>query len=84
MFNSFYLFYSFNQSFLGVKKRLGHVQIGLLKSFDQHPHPIHMGVPPGTSAVKAQNLTVKSFKVLQILLLQLIFTGIPSPEKKIS
>ena len=35
-----------------IKKRLGHAQIGLLKSSDQHPRPIHMGVPPGPSAVQ--------------------------------
>ena len=32
----------YNQSLLGVKKRLGHAQIGLLKRSDQHPRRIHM------------------------------------------
>ena len=52
----------YNQSLLGVKKRLGHAQIGLLKRSDQHPRCIHMVVPPGRQPSKAQSLTVNRRK----------------------
>ena len=39
--------FSLNWSLLGVKKRLGHAQIGLLLGSDEHPRSFHMGVPPG-------------------------------------
>ena len=45
-----------------IKKRLGHAQIGLLKSSDQHPRPIHMGAPRDRQPSKAQNLTVNRRK----------------------
>ena len=38
-----------NWSLLGVKKRLGHAQIGLLLGSDEHPRSFHMGVPPGSN-----------------------------------
>ena len=62
--NSFYLLDSCNQSLLGVKKRLGHAQIGLLKRSDQHPRPIHMEVPPGPSAVKGPKFNRQPSKKL--------------------
>ena len=52
----------YNQSLLGVKKRLGHAQIGLLKRSDQHPRCIHMVVPPGPSAVKGPKFNRKPSK----------------------
>ena len=54
----------YNQSLLGVKKRMGHAQIGLLKRSDQHPRRIHMVVPPGPSAVKGPKFNRKPSKKL--------------------
>ena len=63
-FNLFYLLDSCNQSLLGVKKRLGLVQIGLLKRSDQHSRPIHMEVSPGPSAVKGPKFNRQPSKKL--------------------